>query len=265
MPNPSKPEARYLPLHQLTPGQFQPREHFDPEQIQELARSLKITQGVLQPLIVRPLGRNHYEIIAGERRWRAAQLAELEEIHCLIGHYTDEQAIEAAIIENIHRADLNPIEEASAYQRMIDSFGYSHEEIGAAIGSSRTKVTNTLRLLKLDQHVQNLLASQQISEGHGKVLAGVALSHQHILAKKCILHGWSVRQLEKAAHALDTKQGHVACKADNDSNIQALEHALSEYLGCQTTVYFHKNKGHLTIDFYTLDILEGLFKKIGFK
>lgn len=263
----AKPSSRYIPLHQLSQGQFQPREHFDPEQLQELATSIKTTGGVLQPLIVRPLNKdqNRYEIIAGERRWRAAQLAGLEEIHCLVAEYTDAEAIEAAIIENINRADLNPIEEAKAYQRMVDDFAYSHEEISATVGKSRTKITNTLRLLKLDKYVQGMLIEGRISEGHGKVLAGLNQTQQYELAQKCLIHGWSVRQLEKAAQQ-DLKHSLLPPSRDTaDPNITALENALSAYLGCSSTIDFKGNKGRLSIDFHSLDILEGLLTKMGFE
>lgn len=260
----TKPTSRYIPLHQLTRGQFQPRQHFDTEQLQELAASIKTTHGVLQPLIVRPLDKDRYEIIAGERRWRAAQLAELEEIHCLITQYTDAEALEAAIIENVNRADLNPIEEAKAYQRMLDDFAYSHEEIGATVGKSRTKITNALRLLKLDKYVQGMLIAERISEGHGKVLAGLSQIQQYELAQKCLIHGWSVRQLEKAARQ-DLKHTPTAPSNTADPNITALENALSAYLGCHSTIDFNGNKGRLYIDFHSLDILEGLLARIGFK
>ncbi len=260
----SKPISNYIPLHQLTRGEFQPRQHFDQEQLQELAASIKTTQGVLQPLIVRALGKDRYEIIAGERRWRAAQIAGLEEVHCLVVDYTDEQALEAAIIENISRADLNPIEEANAYQRMIDSFGYSHEEIGAAVGKSRSKITNALRLLKLDKYVQGMLIEQRLSEGHGKVLAGLDHSRQYELAQKCLIHDWSVRQLEKAARQNNQKSS-LSTVTPADPNIQALENTLSEYLGCPAHIEFSDHKKQLSIHFHSLDILEGILTKIGLK
>lgn len=260
----SRPSSKYIPLHQLTRGQFQPRQHFDQEQLEELASSIKTTQGVLQPLIVRPLSSECYEIIAGERRWRAAQLAGLEEVHCLVAQYTDEQALEAAIIENINRADLNPIEEAKAYQRMIDDFGYSHEEVAATVGKSRTKITNILRLLKLDKYVQDMLIAERLSEGHGKILAGLNVQAQYELAQKCVLHDWSVRQLEKAIK--QSKQHHpFPYKNPRDPNILALEQALAEYLGCPASIDFNADKGRLWIDFHTTDILEGILNKIGFK
>src|SRR3990167_11095520 len=141
----------------LIHGRHQPRQSFDPIKLQELADSIKSTDGLLQPIVVRPDQNGKYEIIAGERRWRAVQLAGFTDVSCLVYPYSDEQALQAAIIENINRADLNPIEEAQAYQRLIDEFQYLHEEIAASIGKSRTVITNSLRLLKLEQRVQQML------------------------------------------------------------------------------------------------------------
>jgi len=166
----------------LVRGRYQPRQHFDPEKLQELADSIKSTGGLLQPIVARPLPNGQYEIVAGERRWRAAQLAGLLDVSCLVCPYTDEQALQAAIVENISRADLNPIEEAKAYQRLIDEFQYLHEEVAASIGKSRTVITNSLRLLKLDPRVQTLLIEEKLSEGHGKILAGLDSHLQYELA-----------------------------------------------------------------------------------
>ena len=260
----SKPTSCYIPVHQLTPGQFQPREYFNEQDLQELAASLKTTQGVLQPLIVRPLTSDYYEIIAGERRWRAAQLAGLEEIHCLITEYTDTQALEAAIIENINRADLNPIEEARAYQNMIDNFGYSHEKISKTVGKSREKITNTLRLLKLNKYVQDILIKQDISEGHGKILASLPEPKQYELAQKCVIHNWNVRQLEKAVREINTQKYHPENQKPPDPNITSLENNLEKYLGCPVTIDFNNTQKRVCIEFYNLDILEGILKKIGF-
>ena len=261
----TKPTSHYIPLYQLIRGQFQPREHFDTEELEELATSIKTTNGVLQPLIVRPQSNDRYEIIAGERRWRAAQLAGLEEIHCLVAEYTDAEALEAAIIENVNRADLNPIEEAKAYQRMLDDFAYSHEEIGATVGKSRTKITNALRLLKLDKYIQGMLIDQRISEGHGKVLAGLDQTQQYELAQKCVIHGWSVRQLEKMTRQNLKNPPQLPFTNTADPNITALENTLSAHLGCRASIDFSGKKGRLCIDFHSVDILEGLFIKMGFK
>src|SRR5579883_2735188 len=193
-----KATLQQISIELLVRGKYQPRQHFDPEKLKELADSIKSTGGLLQPIVVRPF-HDQYEIVAGERRWRAAQMAGLGEVSCLICHYTDEQALQASIVENISRADLNPIEEAQAYQRLIDEFHYLHEEVAASVGKSRTAITNSLRLLKLDARVQQYLVTGMISEGHGKILAGLEPQHQIELAERCVQKGWNVRKMEAEA------------------------------------------------------------------
>ncbi len=257
-----KPEWRQLPIDQLVRGRYQPRQHFDPAQLQELADSIKTTDGLLQPIVVRPLIGGKYEIIAGERRWRAMQLAGFNEIACLIGQYNDEQALQASIIENISRADLNPIEEAQAYQRLIEEFAYSHEEIAAAIGRSRVSVTNSLRLLKLDPRVKEFLIQGQISEGHGKILAGFPLEKQFSLAERCVTQHWSVRKLESEAKKLQPAEEE---NAYSDPNLRHLETALSTHVGNRVLIECEKlGGGFMKIRFNNIDELEGHFSKLGF-
>lgn len=260
---PKKPEWRQLPIEQLVRGRYQPRQHFDQVQLQELADSIKTTGGLLQPIVVRPLVGGKYEIIAGERRWRAVQLAGYNEISCLIGDYNDEQALQASIIENISRADLNPIEEAQAYQRLIDEFTYSHEEIAAAIGKSRVSVTNCLRLLKLDPRVREFLINGQISEGHGKILAGFPVDKQFSLAERCVSHHWSVRKLEAEAKKLQPSQDESPY---SDPNVRHLETALSEHIGNRVLIECEeRGGGYMKIRFNNVDELEGHFSRIGFR
>lgn len=260
----SKPILKHLSIDQLVRGKYQPRRHFDPVQLQELADSIKTTDGLLQPIVVRPLADNTYEIVAGERRWRAAQLAGLNEISCLVSHYTDEQALQAAIIENINRADLNPIEEAEAYQRLIDEFDYMHEEVAAAVGKSRTTITNALRLLKLDPRVKELLIKKQLSEGHGKILAGLPLAQQYALAEACIQKNWSVRKTE--LEAKKCQEGAADEGPYSDPNVAHLESALSDHLGNQVQIdYENRGGGYVKIRFNNIDELEGHFQKLGFK
>lgn len=258
-----KPEWRQLPIEQLVRGRYQPRQHFDQTQLQELADSIKTTGGLLQPIVVRPLEAGKYEIIAGERRWRAVQLAGFSEISCLIGHYNDEQALQAAIIENISRADLNPVEEAQAYQRLIDDFNYSHEEIAAAIGKSRVSVTNSLRLLKLEPRVKDFLIKGQISEGHGKILASLTAEQQFSLAERCVSHHWSVRKLEAEAKKLQPVQNESPY---SDPNVRSLETALSEHLGNRVNIECEeRGGGYVKIRFNNVDELEGHFSRLGFR
>lgn len=258
-----KPILQQLSIDQLVRGKYQPRRHFDANQLQELADSIKVTGGLLQPIIARPLPNSKYEIVAGERRWRAAQLAGINEVSCLVSDYTNEQALQAAIIENINRADLNPIEEAQGYQRLIDEFDYLHEEIAAAVSKSRAKITNSLRLLKLDSRVQDLLISQKISEGHGKILAGVPQQFQLYLAELAIKKKWSVRKIElEAKKLLQPNDNHIY----SDVNIQRLENALSDHIGNPVNInYEERGGGYLKIRFNNVDELEGHFERLGFK
>ncbi|MES2219307.1 MAG: ParB/RepB/Spo0J family partition protein [Pseudomonadota bacterium] len=259
-----KPVLQQLSLDQLVRGKYQPRRHFDPAQLQELADSIKTTGGLLQPIIVRPLANNKFEIVAGERRWRAAQLAELTEIACLVNPYSDEQALQAALIENINRADLNPIEEAQAYQRLIDEFQYLHDEIAAAVGKSRTTITNALRLLKLDMRVQEFISNGKLSEGHGKILAGVAATHQFPLAERAIQKSWSVRKMEQEAKKLQHPE--PAAGPFNDANIKHLESALSDHIGNMVHIDCEeRGGGFVKIRFNNVDELEGHFQRLGFK
>ncbi len=258
-----KPALQHLSIDQLVRGQYQPRQHFDPAQLQELAESIKTTGGLLQPVVVRPLKTGQYEIIAGERRWRAAQLAQLNEIACLVSHYTNEQALQAAIIENISRTDLNPIEEARAYQRLIDEFHYLHEEVAATVGKSRTTITNALRLLKLDERVQAFIISGQLSEGHGKILAGISPEQQYALADQCIQKNWSVRKIEMEAKKM--MQPHDSHHTYSDPNLKRLEMALADHVGNQVNIeYEERGGGAIKIRFSNIDELEGHFQRLGF-
>lgn len=260
----SKPLLQQLSLDQLVRGKYQPRRHFDAEQLQELAESIKTTNGLLQPIVVRPLKDGKFEIVAGERRWRAAQLAGLSLVSCLVSHYSDEQALQASIIENINRADLNPIEEAQAYQRLIDEFNYLHDEVAATVGKSRTKITNALRLLKLDKRVQDLLITGQLSEGHGKILAGLPLQLQLELAERVLQKKWSVRKLETEAKKCQT---HPQTESRySDPNMKQLETALTNHVGNRVQIDCEeRGGGYVKIRFNNVDELEGHFERIGFK
>jgi len=260
----AKPLLQQISIDLLVRGKYQPRRHFDQGQLQELADSIKTMGGLLQPIVVRPLSNNKYEIVAGERRWRATQLAGLTEISCLVSHYTDEQALQAAIIENINRADLNPVEEAQAYQRLIDEFSYLHEEVAAAVGKSRTAITNALRLLKLDARVQELLISGSLSEGHGKIMAGLPEAQQFPLAQRCVEKGWSVRKIEQEAKKLQSPGNDAGIFSD--PNVKQLETALSEHIGNQVKIdYEDRGGGYVKIKFNNVDELEGHFDRLGFK
>lgn len=260
-----RPTLQQIAIDLLVRGKYQPRQHFDLEKLQELADSIKSTGGLLQPIVVRPLNDGKYEIVAGERRWRAAQLAMLGDVSCLVFHYTDEQALQASIVENISRADLNPIEEAQAYQRLIDEFHYLHEEVAASVGKSRTAITNSLRLLKLETRIQKMLVLGQLSEGHGKILAGLEHHQQIELAERAVQKGWNVRKLEAEAKKLQ-EVGNNENGAFSDANLVRLESALSEHLGNRVQIeYENRGGGYVRVRFNNVDELEGHFEKIGFK
>lgn len=261
-----KPILQQISIDLLVRGKYQPRQHFDAEKLQELAESIKSTEGLLQPIVVRPLRDGKYEIVAGERRWRAAQLVPLADVSCLVYQYSDEQALQASIIENISRSDLNPIEEAQAYQRLIDEFHYLHEEVAASVGRSRAAITNSLRLLKLDIKVKNLLINGQLSEGHGKILASLSPSQQIALAENCVHKGWNVRKLESEAKKLQQASLTPTDGPYGDANIKRLEIALSEHIGNRVQIeYEDRGGGYMRIRFNNIDELEGHFDKIGFK
>lgn len=261
--NKRKPILQQISIDLLSRGKYQPRQHFDPEKLQELADSIKSMGGLIQPIVVRPLAKG-YEIVAGERRFIASQMAGFQEVACLVCQYTDEQALQASIIENINRDNLNPIEEAQAYQKLIDEFDYLHEEIAASVGKSRTSITNSLRLLKLDKRVQKFLIDGLLSEGHGKILAGVEHDKQFDLAQQCIQKNWNVRKMEAEVKKLQTKMSEN--NRYSDANLQRLETALSEHLGNQVNLnYETRGGGFIRIRFNNIDELEGHFDRIGFK
>lgn len=256
-----KVELQQLPIEALERGRFQPRQHFDSEALAELAQSIRQMGGLLQPIVVRPLTHNRYEIIAGERRWRACQLAGLSTVSCLIGEYSDEQALQAAIVENINRSDLNLIEEAKAYLRLQEEFVYTHDEIGALVGKSRAAISNLLRLLKLDNRIQQYLIDGNLSEGHGKLLAGLPIEEQYPLAHPCVENELSVRQLERLI-----KQGKVEATptARKDPNIVHLESTLAEQVGSPVAVDYNENgRGALHIQFQNFEILQGILQRLG--
>ena len=257
----TKPEFKNISLDLLSRGKFQSREEFSDTYISELAESIK-ENGIIQPIIVRPIANKEYEIIAGECRWRAAQKAMLDEVPCLVRKYSDEQAVAATAIENIQRKNLNPIEEANAYQKFIDEFGYLHEEVAVVVGKSRTKITNSLRLLKLDGRVQDMLVKELISEGHGKVLAGLSAKTQFVLAQRSHTKGWSVRKIEQEAKKIQQGAGIVH---GEDPNILNLEKIISEQVGTSAKIEedVGSRGGWLKIKYFSNETLAGLLDKLG--
>ena len=194
-----------MKINEVEPNRDQPRKNFDEDALLELSDSIK-QFGVLQPLLVRKR-KDYYEIIAGERRWRAAKLANLKEVPVIIKKLTEQEVVEISLIENIQRKDLTPLEEAAAYQTLMETYGLTQQQVAEAVGRSRSAVANSIRLLSLSENVQEMLRDKKLTEGHAKVLAGVAdKDTQEKLATECIEKGWTVRELEKAIAALETNK-----------------------------------------------------------
>ena len=257
------PSLREIPVDKIQRAKYQPRQTFDPSALAELAESIK-SSGLIQPIVVRPTVDDNYEIVAGERRWRASQLAGLHNVTCLVKNYSDEQAAAVSTIENVNRVDLNAIEEARAYQRLIDEFQYLHEEVAAVIGKSRTSVTNSLRLLQLDSRVQQLLIDKKLSEGHGKCLAVLPAATQYKIALQCAEKGWSVRKLEQEVKKL--QQSTTAIHAE-DPNIIEFEKLISEQMGAQVKLDpdLSTRSGWLKIRYFDNETLAGVLDKMGVK
>lgn len=253
---------QWIPIELLERCAYQPRRHFDQQALDELAQTIR-EHGLIQPIVVRSKGKGRYEIIAGERRWRAAQLAGLERIECKVSDYDDSQVAEMAVIENLQREDLNPVEEAQGYQRLIDEFNYRHEDVADKVGKSRSKITNCLRLLKLDKRVQEMLIHKQLNEGHGKVLAGLPFDKQYELARTCIDKGLNNRQLEAAVKRFNNSPSES--KEKGNKTIQAIERALSDHVGSPARIVQDEDgKWHLEFACHNLDILEGVLQKMNF-
>ena len=256
-----KPQLSQLSIEQLRRGRYQPRRDFDETALAELAESIR-SSGLIQPIVVRQCGEQQYEIVAGERRWRAAQLAGLDLVPCLINDYTDEQAAAVTTIENIQRKNLNPIEEAQSLQRLVDDFNYLHDEVAAVVGKSRSQVSNSLRLLRLDERVQRWLIEGKLSEGHGKILAGLNHREQMDLAQRCVTQQWSVRQTEQQVKKMQAQPAIApAYKAD----IKRLERIMSDRFGAKVKVDTDATaqSGWVSIQFYDNDTLSGLLEKMG--
>jgi len=251
---------RRLPIELLKRNPFNPRRGFSEAQLDELAQSIR-DRGIIQPLIVRPVGSDNYEIVAGERRWRAAQRAGLHEVPVVVVEVNDREAFQLAIIENIQRADLNPIEEASAYQRLAEEFNYSQEEVAKTVGKSRPHVANTLRLLKLTKTVQELIIADKLDAGHARILVG--LDDQVELANLIVAHGYSVRQVEAMVRdrAVRTPNKGREPRA-KDANSLAFEKRLTDALGLQVTLNQRGEKGVLHIRYSNLDQLDDIARKL---
>lgn len=256
-------ELTSLPVDKLQRSQYQPRMHMDETALSELADSIK-SQGLVQPIVVRPIGgAGQYEIIAGERRWRAAQMAGLHEIPVVVRDVPDQVAMCIALIENIQREELNPIEEAQALFRLIKEFKMTHEAIAAAVGRSRSSVTNLLRLLDLEKEVRQLLDTGQLEMGHARALLALKNNDQVIAARHVSKKGLSVRATETyVKNYSKAGMARKAVKLSKDPNISHLEQEISEYLGATVIIRHQKGKGAVEIKYHSLDELQGILEKI---
>jgi ParB family chromosome partitioning protein len=265
-------EQRMLPVGSLKPGKYQPRTRMDSESLQELAASIK-AQGIMQPILVRPVdgkisgkfGDNigdRYEIVAGERRWRAAQLAGLVDVPTLIREIPDESALAMALIENIQREDLNPLEEALGLQRLIDEFGMTHQQAADAVGRSRPAATNLLRLLQLTPPVQEMLMGGDIDMGHARALLPMPAVQQVTMAQRIAQKKLSVREAERMV-AKAQEPAKSANEPKEDRDLLRLEEELSDTLGSPVTIRANrKGAGRITIEFSNLDQLDGILAQL---
>ena len=253
---------RQIAVDLLQRGKYQPRSHMDKEALAELAESIK-QQGVVQPIVVRPIGEGRYEIVAGERRWRASQLAGLERIPALVREIPDEAAIAVALIENIQRENLNPIEEAVALQRLANEFNLTHEQVAAHVGRSRVAVSNLLRLLNLNSDVRAMLESGELDMGHGRALLALQGAAQSQVARQIAHKGLSVREAEALVRHGQGKPRASTKSARVDADTADLQRDLSDRLGAKVSLSHSKTgKGKLVIEYNSLDELDGILQKI---
>ena len=243
-----------ISVSDLIRNRYQPRKIFDEESLEELTNSIK-SRGIIQPIIARPSSGDKYEIIAGERRWLAAQRAGLHEVPVVVVDADDKKALEFGIVENVQRHDLNSIEEAEGYKRLIDEFSYDQEQVAKFIGKSRSHITNSLRLLTLSSYITDLIKTNKISPGHAKILVGLSNSDQ--IVKKIIKKNLSVRQTENLVRLYRSSTKPI--KASKDPNIKKIETDLMEKIGLKTQIANKKNnKGSVTFDYRDLDQLNHL-------
>ncbi|MCD7099550.1 ParB/RepB/Spo0J family partition protein [Stenotrophomonas sp. MMGLT7] len=259
---------RKLPVGQLQPGKYQPRREMDEAKLSELSESIK-AQGVIQPIVVREIAAGQFEIVAGERRWRASRLAGLDEVPVVVRELDDRTVIAMALIENIQREDLNPLEEAQALQRLIDEFALTHAEAAAAVGRSRASVSNLLRLLELPVAIRVLLESRRLEMGHARALLTLAPELASKLAQEAADQGWSVREVEHRAQQFaagkvpGAQRNAKPARSAPQADIASLETELSESLGTKVTIAHGRGgKGKLVISYTDLDTLDGVLERL---
>lgn len=253
---------RVLPIDLIQRGKYQPRRDMEPESLQELADSI-VAQGVMQPIVVRPISDQKFEIIAGERRWRATQMAGLDEIPVVIRDVSDETAIAMALIENIQREDLNPIEEAASLQRLQQEFDLTQQEVATAVGKSRSTVANLLRLMSLQEDVRRLVEHGDLEMGHARALLGLEGPGQSQAARTVVAKAFTVRQTEALVRNLQAEKTSPAPPKQIDPNIRHLQDDLSQRLGASVRIqHSAKGKGKLVVAYNSLDELDGILGHI---
>jgi ParB family chromosome partitioning protein len=257
-----KDELKHVPVDLLQRGKYQPRTHMNQDALEELASSIK-AQGVVQPIVVRPIGAGRYEIVAGERRWRAAQMAGLHSVPALVRNVPDEAAIAIALIENIQRENLNPVEEATALQRLIDEFGMTHQQTAESVGRSRAAVTNLLRLLTLRTDVREMLEQGKMDMGHARALLALSGKAQSEAARQVVDRGLSVRETEQLVRRLLERPHRPKTARRKDPDVRALEEKLSGKLGARVQLLQTSGaKGKLVIEYNSMDELDGILAHI---
>ena len=263
-----------LPLSSISPNRFQPRGYFDEEALSQLADSIREV-GVLQPVLVRPAGDGEYELIAGERRWRAARRVGLQTIPALVRETDDAAALEQALVENLHRDSLNPLEEAAAYQQLIEDFGLTHDEVAARVGRSRATVSNTLRLMQLPPAIQKLVQGGKLSMGHARAILGSPdRAFQEQLAKQVVADDLSVRATEDAVRAHQGESNGAGATDGSDTAVSPagrklrapglveLEELLGDHLETRVKISMGASRGKVVVEFSTLEDLERIYRRI---
>ncbi len=251
-----------LAVAALKPGRYQPRTRMGQEALGELAESIKVS-GVIQPVLVRPVGAGQFEILAGERRWRASQMAGLTEIPVIIREVADDVALGIGLIENIQREDLNPLEEAAGIQRLVDEFHLTHEEAAKAVGRSRSAVSNLLRLLDLAKSVQDMVLDGRLDMGHGRALLGLSKARQVEVANQIVLKGLSVRDAERMVREASAAPGSPKQSARLDPDTRRLQEELSQFLGATVSIKSgRKGKGTLTLAFHSHEQLDEIIARL---
>jgi len=262
-PATSGDQVTHLPIDQIEPNPLQPRRVFHSERLEELAQSIR-SNGIIQPLVVRRHG-SGYQLVAGERRWRAAKLAGQAKVPVIIQEFPDDRLLEITLIENIQREDLNPIETALAFERLSKELRLSHEEIGRRTGKDRTTITNLLRLLNLPPDIQQLVAERRLSSGHARCLLSLPTAElQREVAEKSVAQGWSVRQMERLTQRmLESRQPKRVDEVQQDPNVKAAIQEMERVLGTKVRIVEKaKQKGRIEIDYYSVDDLDRIYTTI---